>query len=137
MKQISHLKKARCFMVYALAPKGMSAREANHTINAIVADADMPLVLFHDHFIGDIGGMLIVFAETETERLYLDNIPQLVRWDVRLHPLIFSRNPAGFDEQIAYTLREYQNTDWETLRQEQRPTYGNPRHEANTAQEDV
>ena len=54
-----------------------------------------------------------------------------------IHPLIFSRSPAAFDEQIAFTLRAYWGGDWELLQKEERPSYGDPRLEAETAVEDV
>lgn len=53
------------------------------------------------------------------------------------HTLIYSRSPAGFDEQTAFTLRVYRKADWDKLRLEQRPRYGDPNKEAETAQEDV
>lgn len=62
-------------------------------------------------------------------------LEQLAGWHVAVHPLIFSRSPAAFDEQIAFTLREYRQRDWETLQREQRPRYGNAGLEAQTAQE--
>ena len=52
-----------------------------------------------------------------------------------MNPLIFSYNPAAFDEQIAYTLKSYRDTDWETLRRAERPSYSDPRAEAETAEE--
>ncbi len=42
--------RARCFMVYALAPQGVSASEANRTINAMIGDETLPLALWHDHY---------------------------------------------------------------------------------------
>ena len=54
-----------------------------------------------------------------------------------MHPLIFSYSPAAFDEQIAFTLQAYSEQDWEALQKENRPVYGDPRKEADTATEDV
>ena len=59
----------------------------------------------------------------------------LAGWTYSVQPLIFSRGPGAFDEQIAYTLRAYRDTDWDVLRQEERPSYGNPSDEAATAEE--
>jgi hypothetical protein len=57
-------------------------------------------------------------------------------WQVEYQPLIFSYGPAAFDEQIAFTLKAYRGLDWERLQKEQRPAYGRPGLEAETAQED-
>ena len=59
----------------------------------------------------------------------------LVGWHVEIQPLIFSHSPSAFDEQIAFTLRAYSGVTWETLRKEQRPSFGNPSREAETAEE--
>jgi len=50
--------------------------------------------------------------------------------------LIFSFSPAAFDEQIAFPLKAYRGVDWGRLQKEQRPSYGNPGIEAETAEED-
>lgn len=61
------LKKPRCFLVYALAPEGLSPAQVNQIFNAYIGDRSLPLVLFHDHFIGQLGGMAIFYAETGEE----------------------------------------------------------------------
>lgn len=128
--------KPRCFLVYALAPEGLAAAEANRQFNAFVADEGLPLVLFHDHFIGRPGGVAVFFAETAEERETLARLTLLREWRVELRPLVFARNPAAFDEQISFTLRSYRNKDWEVLQREQRPSYGDPIREAETASEE-
>ncbi len=134
--EIARIRKPRCFLVTALAPKGTPPAQANRRFNQFVADRSMPLVLFHDHFIGHPGGVAIFFVETQEERERLARAETLGDWQVEVRPLIFSYSPAAFDEQIAYTLRAYRDRDWERLRQEQRPAYGNPAREAETATED-
>jgi hypothetical protein len=131
------IRKPRCFLLYALAPDSITPPQANQTINAVVADRSLPLTIYHDHFIGQPGGIVIFFAEEENERQALqEQLSQhLAGWQWNLHPLIFSRNPAALDEQIRYTLAAYRNQDWHTLRQEERPTYGDPAQEAETATE--
>jgi hypothetical protein len=131
-------RKPRCFCVYVLAGDGIKPVEANRQFNEFVADTSLPLAIFHDHFIGQAGGIAIFFIETSQERdALLDAAPSILKgWSVDIHPLIFSYSPAAFDEQIAFTLRAYRNRDWEQIRQEQRPSYGNPRREAETAAED-
>ena len=130
------IQKPRCFLLYALAPKDMPAAEANHTLNAFIGDPALPLALFHDHFIGQAGGIVIFYVETPKERDALLAQTHLEGWHVDIQPLIFSRSPSAFDEQIAFTLRAYRGVNWESLQKEQRPSFGNPSREAETAEED-
>ena len=131
------LKKPRCFLVYALAPEGLSPTQVNQIFNAYIGDRKLPLVLFHDHFIGQLGGLAIFYAETEQEREALYHPDQLEGWEVKIHPLIYSDSPAGFDAQTAFTLRAYRGIHWEHLRHETRPKYGDPNLEAETGQESI
>ncbi|GEM_PF-1078594 len=133
---LNRIRKPRCVLVYALAPEGTSPAQANRQFNQFVADRSLPLVLFHDHFIGEPGGVALFFVETPQERAMLAQCPGLAGWQVEVRPLIFSYSPAAFDEQIAFTLRAYREAEWEALRQERRPAYGNPAREAETAQEE-
>jgi hypothetical protein len=130
-----HIAKPRCFLIYARAPQGMTPAEANEAFNDFVADPTLPLVVFHDHFIGEPGGVAIFFAETAQQRDALYHAEKLNGWQVEIHPLIYAYSPAAFDEQIAFTLRRYRDADWETLRRQQRPRYGDPRREAETGVE--
>jgi hypothetical protein len=131
------IRKPRCFLVYALAPESLPAAEANRLLNAYTADPRRGLALYHDHFIGQKGGVVVFFVESEAQRQALLEPAGLEGWQVAIHPLIFSYSPSAFDEQIAFTLRSYRGADWEALRQEQRPSYGNPRLEAETAREEA
>ncbi len=130
------IQKPRCFLVYALAPKELSAREANARFNEFIGDRSLPLVVFHDHFIGEPGGVAIFFVGNPQERDTLLGFPHLDGWQVQLQPLIFSHSPSAFDEQTAFTLKAYRGIDWESLQKEKRPAYGNPAREAETAQEE-
>ena len=130
-------RKPRCVLVYAIAPDGIKPPEANQAINAMAADPNLPLILWHDHFLGRLGGVLLFFVENEVERDKLKNTDHLTGWHVELRPLIFSFNPAAFDEQIAYTMKAYRGQEWETIQKEKRPSYGNPRQEVLSAQEDL
>lgn len=132
-RRISH---PRCFLLYALAPDGLQASEANRILNAFIADPSLPLAIFHDHFIGQPGGLVVFYVETTRERDALLAQTYLAGWRVEVQPLIFSRSPSAFDEQIAFTLRAYRGMDWERLQKEQRPSFGNPGREAETAEED-
>ncbi len=133
---MTQITKPRCFLVYALGPKDLSPAEVNRRFNEFVANKNLPLVLFHDHFIGQAGGVAIFFAENAFEREALVNCTMLDGWKFEIRPLIFAHSPAAFDEQIAYTLQAYRGRDWEQLQREQRPSYGNPVQESNTASED-
>jgi hypothetical protein len=135
-KHLSHVKKPRCFLVYALAPEGFSARDANFVFNNFIGDQSLPLAVFHDHFIGQPGGLAIFYVETPEERDALLAQKHLDGWRVEYQPLIFSYSPSAFDEQIAFTLKAYRGVSWDSVQKEERPSYGSPVHEAETAEED-
>ena len=130
------ISKPRCFLLYALAPADMPAAEANRILNDFIGDPTFPLALFHDHFIGQPGGIVLFYVETTRERDALLAQTYLAGWHVEIQPLIFSHSPSAFDEQIAFTLRAYRGVNWETLQKEKRPAYGNPSREAETAEEE-
>ncbi len=130
------VRKPRCFLIYALAPADLSPVQANRLFNEFIADRRLPLVIFHDHFIGHPGGVAIFFVETVQEQERLASSEWLSGWQVEIHPLIFSYSPAAFDEQTAFTLRRYRERDWEELQQERRPSYGNPAREVEMAAEE-
>jgi len=135
-EQAKHIRKPRCFLVYALAPEGLPAAEANHIFNSFIGDKSLPLAIYHDHFIGEPGGIGIFYVENTESRDALLNQKHLEGWKVDYQPLIFSYSPSAFDEQTAFTLKAYRGVDWEDLQKEKRPSYGNPRREAETAQEE-
>ena len=130
------IQKPRCFLLYALAPEGMPAADANRILNQFIGDGSLPLAIFHDHFIGQPGGLVIFYVQTSRERDALLTRKHLEGWHVEIQPLIFSYSPSAFDAQVAFTLRAYRGVDWESLQKEQRPAYGNPSREAETARED-
>jgi len=130
------IQKPRCFLVYALAPLGMPAAEANRLFNEFIGDRALPPAVFHDHFIGEPGGVAVFYVESPQERDALLAQEHLKGWRVQVQPLIFSYSPSAFDEQTAFTLKAYRGLDWETLQKEQRPAYGNPAREAETAEEE-
>src|SRR6266545_1496804 len=135
-EQAKRIQKPRCFLLYALAPRGMPASEANRILNVFIGDSSLPLTIFHDHFIGQPGGIVIFYVETPEERDALLGQKYLDGWQVEIQPLIFSHSPSAFDAQTAFTLRAYRGVDWEALQKEQRPAYGNPNREAETAEEE-
>ena len=134
-KRLSQISNPRCFLVYALAPDDLSAAEANRIFNEFVGNRGLPLVIFHDHFIGQPGGVAIFYVDSVEVRDALLYQNHLDGWHVEIQPLIFSYSPSAFDEQTAFTLRAYRGMNWEDLQKEKRPSYGNPRLEAETAEE--
>ncbi len=135
-EHVKRIRKPRCFLLYALAPSHLPAAEANRILNASIGDPALPLAIFHDHFIGQPGGMIIFYVETLAERDALLAQKYLDGWHVEIQPLVFSHSPAALDEQTAFTLRAYRGLNWEILQKEQRPSYGNPSREAETAEEE-
>ena len=97
------IQKPRCFLLYALAPSGLPAAEANRILNAFIGDPALPLAIFHDHFIGQPGGVIIFHVETTEERDALLSQKHLDGWQIEIQPLIFSHSPSAFDAQIAFT----------------------------------
>ncbi|HLA97772.1 MAG TPA: hypothetical protein VJL34_04920 [Anaerolineales bacterium] len=134
---LTRIRKPRCILLYALSPDELSAAEANRAFNEFIGDRNLPLVLFHDHFIGSPGGIAIFFTGNSRDREALVDHDHLHGWKIELRPLIFSYNPAAFDEQIAFTLRAYRGREWEQLRAEHRPSYGDPGREVEIGQEDL
>ena len=135
-EHVKRITKPRCFLLYAIAPGDLPASEANRILNAFLGDPALPLGIFHDHFIGQPGGLVIFYVETTQEREALLAQTYLEGWRVEIQPLIFSHSPSAFDEQIAFTLRAYRGVNWETLQKEQRPSFGNPSREAETGAEE-
>src|SRR5687768_18321671 len=94
-EHVKRIQKPRCFLLYALAPSGLPAAEANRLLNAFIGDPGLPLAIFHDHFIGQPGGIVIFYAETTEERDALLSQNYLDGWQVEIQPLIFSHSPSA------------------------------------------
>jgi hypothetical protein len=98
----------RCYLVYALAPQSMSARDANERLNEYISDRRRGVVVFHDHFVGSPHGGLAVFdVPDEHARALLDDPGPLEDWDLRVHGLTFSLAATGFAAQMELTAKEY------------------------------
>lgn len=136
-KHARRIRKPRCFLLYALAPADLPAAEANRMLNEFIGDARLPLAVFHDHFIGQPGGVVVFYVQDAQERDALLSQSHLPGWHVEIQPLVFSYSPAAFDAQTSFTLRAYRGVDWEALQKENRPAYGDPGREAETAEEDL
>ena len=102
-------------LVYALAPAGTSAREANDRLNEYVADAGRGLSVWHDHFVGTHGGAVVLDVGSDEERALLDDPGPLVDWKLAVHPLTFSLSAVGFAAQTSFTLETYRSVSLEQL----------------------
>jgi hypothetical protein len=110
----------RCYLVYALAPDGVSAREANERLNEYVSDQRRGFVVFHDHFTGKPHGGVAVFDVRDRAAYDLLEDPRpLGGWDVRAHALTFSLAATGFAAQMELTAEGYGGRALEQLRSDE------------------
>jgi hypothetical protein len=70
----------RCFLVNALAPESTTAREANDRLNEYVADRRRGLSVWHDHFVGEHGGAVVLDIRSQEEQALLDDPGRLSGW---------------------------------------------------------
>ena len=125
--------RSRCYLVYAVAPDDMSAREANDLLNEYIGEAGRGLIVMHDHFTGRPHGGLAVFdVSTEAEAEKLADPGALAGWTVSSHALTFSLTALGFVAQADFTLRNYGGTSLADLEAAERPSkrfwWQRPRH---------
>jgi hypothetical protein len=99
----------RCVLVYALAPEGTSARDANDRLNEYVADRRRGLAVWHDHFVGTHGGAVVLDVRSDEEQALLDDPGPLAGWQLSVHPLAFSLSAVGFAAQTSFTLERYRD----------------------------
>jgi hypothetical protein len=102
--------KERCYLVYALAPDGVSAREANERLNEYVGDRTRGIPAYHDHFIGRHGGVAVFHVRGEEEEARLQDPGPLSGWQLDVHPLTFSLTAVGLAAQVDFTLEAYGGT---------------------------
>jgi len=105
----------RCVLVHALAPDGMTARQANDSLNEYVADRRRGLAVWHDHFVGVHGGAVVLDVRSDEERALLDDPGPLADWRLSVHPLTFSLSAVGFAAQTSFTLEQYRDIALEEL----------------------
>jgi len=113
--------KARCHLVYALAPEGVSARQANEQLNEYINEPGRGLIVSHDHFIGRHGGFAVFEVRTEDVEAKLADPGPLMGWEITTHPLTFSLTAVGFVAQADFTLRNYGGTSLEELEAAEQP----------------
>ncbi|RDI75449.1 hypothetical protein Gocc_1247 [Gaiella occulta] len=106
---------ARCFLIYALAPGGTTARDANDRLNDYVADRRRGLAVWHDHFVGVHGGTVVLDVRSDEEQALLDDPGPLIGWQVSVHPLTFSLSAVGFAAQTSFTLERYRGVSLDEL----------------------
>jgi hypothetical protein len=110
----------RCYLVYAVAPDGVTAREANELLNEYVEDRRRGFVIFHDHFTGKPHGGIAVF-DVRDQQAYdlLDDAGPLEGWELRTHAFTFSLAATGFAAQMALTAEAYGGKSLDELRTEE------------------
>jgi hypothetical protein len=106
----------RCHLVYALAPQGLNAADSNRLFNDYIDDRSRGLVVFHDHFLRQHGGVAVFQTETDDERARLEDPGPLDGWKLDVHPLVFSLTAVGFAAQTDFTLERYRGASLEQLR---------------------
>jgi hypothetical protein len=106
---------SRCYLVYALAPSSVTAREANDLLNEYVADPSRGLAVWHDHFVGEHGGAVVLDVRDEGEEARLSDPVPLEGWQLSVHPLTFSLSAVGFSAQTGFTLEQYRGVSLDEL----------------------
>ena len=125
--------RSRCVLVYAVAPEGMAASEANDLLNSFIGESGRGLIVTHDHFIGSPHGGFAVFeVTTEAEEAKLADPGPLEGWQITSRPLTFSLTAVGFVAQANFTLRNYGGTSLAELEAAEKPGkrfwWQKPRH---------
>jgi hypothetical protein len=112
--------KRRCHLVYALAPDGVAAREANDLLNAYVEDRRRGLAVFHDHFTGGPhGGVAVWEVRTEEEEALLADPGPLAGWSLQSHALVYALTARGFAALVDFSLERYAGTNLAQLEAEE------------------
>jgi hypothetical protein len=114
--------RSRCFLVYAVAPEGMSAADANDLLNRYIGEPGRGQIVTHDHFIGKPHGGFAVFeVSTDEEQAKLSDPGLLEGWQLTSRPLTFSLTAVGFVAQADFTLRNYGGTSLAELEASEEP----------------
>jgi hypothetical protein len=106
----------RCHFVYALAPEGVGARQANDLLNEYVEDRRRGLSVFHDHFTGrPHGGVAVWEVRDEAEEALLDDPGPLEGWQLSSHALVYALTARGFAALVDLSLERYGGTSLAAL----------------------
>jgi hypothetical protein len=73
------------------------------------------VAVWHDHFVGQHGGAVVLEVGSEEERVRLDDPGPLDDWRIATHPLTFSLTAVGFAAQISFTLGSYRGVSLDDL----------------------
>lgn len=112
--------KQRCYLVYAVAPDGVTARQANDLLNEYIGDRRRGFVIFHDHFTGKPhGGFAVLDVRDAQAYELLEDHGPLEGWDLAVHALTFSLAATGFAAQMALTAEAYGGKRLDQLREEE------------------
>jgi hypothetical protein len=117
--------KPKCYVFIAHAPAALSIREAARVFNRFLENRQNGLVLYHDHFVGVSGAFAVFYLESLSEFENLSEHPELAKWAVEIHPLIFTEKPVEMLYQMDFTMgvyrgkrlrelvRQYEGSDYE------------------------
>jgi hypothetical protein len=117
--------KPKCYVLIAHAPSSLSIRDAARAFNHFLENRQNGLVLYHDHFVGVPGAFAVFYLESLAEFENLSKHPELEKWTVEIHPLIFTEKPVEMLYQMDFTMgvyrgkrlkeivREYEGSEYE------------------------
>src|SRR5437762_11508193 len=89
--------RSRCFLVYAVAPEGMSARDANVLLNEYIGQSGRGLIVSHDHFIGKPHrGLAVCEVGSDDEEVRLADPGPVDGWELTIRRLTFSVTATRF-----------------------------------------
>src|SRR5207247_2306400 len=84
--------------------------------NDYVADRSRGLAVWHDHFVGEHGGAVVLHVQDDGEEERLADPGPLEGWQLSVHPLTFSLSAVGFAAQTSFTLEQYRGVSLAELR---------------------
>jgi hypothetical protein len=100
-----------CYLVYALAPDGTDADEANLRVNEFLGDPRRGLPVNHDHFENPHGAVAIFHVRTPEELATLRDPGPLEGWRIAIHKLVFAITAIGWIKQGEFTAQRFHGVD--------------------------
>jgi hypothetical protein len=105
----------RWFLMYALAPEGTTAREANDRLNEYVADSRRGLWSgTTTSSVRTAARSCSTSARRRSGRCSMIPGP-VAGWEMSVHPLTFSLSAVGFAAQTSFTLESYRGVSLDDL----------------------